>query len=178
MVERTSHKDSLCGVARPLDAIGDWWSLLIVRDAFDGLSRFGEFQKSLGLAKNILATRLRNLVAHGIMETVPASDGTAYQQYVLTEKGLGLFTLLVALRQWGEDFFFEPGEPHVRLVDKKARLPVRKLQLHSHDGHALKPEDTIVQRPRASTESGRATSDGTPPRAKIHARRAQTRKRQ
>ncbi|MGX1363548.1 DNA-binding HxlR family transcriptional regulator [Bradyrhizobium elkanii] len=104
MAKRVSHRDSMCGVARPLDAIGDWWSLLIVRDAFDGLRRFGEFQKSLGLAKNILSARLRNLLAHGIMETVPASDGSPYQEYVLTEKGRGLFPLLVALRQWGEDF--------------------------------------------------------------------------
>ena len=89
MAKRVSHKDSMCGVARPLDAIGDWWSLLIVRDAFDGLRRFGEFQKSLGLAKNILSARLRNLLAHGIMETVPAADGSPYQEYVLTEKGRG-----------------------------------------------------------------------------------------
>jgi len=137
----------MCGVARPLDAIGDWWSLLIVRDAFDGLRRFGEFQKNLGLAKNILSVRLRNLVAHGIMDTVPASDGSAYQEYVLTEKGRGLFPLLVALRQWGEDFFFEPDEAHVVLVDRKAGLPVRKLELRSQDGRALGPGDTIVQHP-------------------------------
>src|SRR5690349_25055943 len=100
MAKRISHKDSMCGVARPLDAIGDWWSLLIVRDAFDGLRRFGEFQRSLGLAKNILSARLKNLIEHGILETVPASDGSAYQEYVLTDKGLDLFPLLTALRQW------------------------------------------------------------------------------
>lgn len=145
MVKRTSHEDSLCGVARPLDAIGDGWSLLIVRDAFDGLRRFGEFQKSLGLAKNILAARLRHLVAHGIMEAVPASDGSSYQEYVLTKKGRGLFPLLVALRQWGEDFFFAPGEPHVRLVDRKTGEPVTKLGPHAQDGRPLRPEDTVVQ---------------------------------
>jgi DNA-binding HxlR family transcriptional regulator len=145
MVKRISHKDSSCGVARPLDAIGDWWSLLIVRDAFDGLRRFGEFQKNLGLAKNILAARLRNLVAHGIMDTVPASDGSPYQEYVLTEKGRGLFPLLVALRQWGEDFFFEPDEAHVLLVDRKRGFPVRKLELRAQDGRVLGPEDTVVR---------------------------------
>lgn len=147
MAKRISHKDSLCGVARPLDAIGDWWSLLIVRDAFDGLTRFGEFQKSLGLAKNVLSTRLRNLVAHGILDTVPASDGGPYQEYVLTAKGRGLFPLLVALRQWGEDFFFEPGEAHVLLVDKKNGLPVRKLELRAQDGRVLGAEDTVVRTP-------------------------------
>lgn len=148
MVKRTTHESSLCGVARPLDAIGDWWSLLIVRDAFDGRRRFGEFQKSLGLAKNILAARLRNLVAHGIMETVPASDGSSYQEYVLTDKGRGLFPLLVAVRQWGEEFFFEPDEPHVVLVERKTGLPVRKLELRSQAGRVLGPEDTMVQPPR------------------------------
>lgn len=155
MVKRTTHEDSLCGVARPLDAIGDGWSLLIVRDAFDGLRRFGEFQKNLGLAKNILSVRLRNLVAHGIMDTIPASDGSAYQEYVLTAKGRGLFPLLVGLRQWGEDFFFESGEAHVVLVDKKKGLPVRKLQLRSQDGRALGPEDTTVLQPPGTAGSKR-----------------------
>jgi DNA-binding HxlR family transcriptional regulator len=151
MVKRISHRNSSCGVARPLDAIGDGWTLLIVRDAFGGLRRFGEFQKSLGLAKNILAARLRNLIAHGIMDTVSASDGSPYQEYVLTKKGRGLFPLLVALRQWGDDFFFEPDEAHVLLVDRKRGLPVRKLELRSQDGRVLGPEDTIVHPIRDST---------------------------
>lgn len=90
MVKRTSLQDAECPVARSLDAIGDWWSLLIVRDAFDGIRRFGEFQRNLGMAKNILAARLRTLVEHGVLAVVPASDGSAYQEYVLTEKGLSL----------------------------------------------------------------------------------------
>jgi DNA-binding HxlR family transcriptional regulator len=147
MVKRTSHKQTSCPVARPLDAIGDWWSLLIIRDVFDGLHRFGEFQKSLGLAKNILSSRLRNLIEHDILKMVPASDGSAYQEYVLTEKGLGLFPVLVALRQWGEDFFFESGEAHVALVDGKFGRPVRRLELRSQDGRLLGPADCMVIAP-------------------------------
>ncbi len=90
MVKRTSHKQASCPVARPLDVIGDGWSMLIVRDAFEGLTRFGEFQKSLGLAKNILAARLRNLVEHGVMVAVPAESGS-HQEYRLTDKGRALF---------------------------------------------------------------------------------------
>jgi len=131
-------------VARPLDAIGDGWSLLIVRDAFDGLRRFGEFQANLGLAKNILATRLKNLVTHGILEMVPAADGSPYHDYVLTEKGRGLFPVLAALRQWGEEFFFGPGEAHVVLVDKKHGQPIRKLQIQAQDGRVLGPEDAEI----------------------------------
>jgi DNA-binding HxlR family transcriptional regulator len=112
MVTRTRFDDSECPVARSVDAIGDWWSLLIVRDAFDGSRRFGEFQRSLGVAKNILTARLRTLVAGGVLESVPASDGSAYREYVLTPKGKELFPVIVALRQWGEQNFFAPDEPH------------------------------------------------------------------
>ena len=74
------------------------------------MRRFGEFQKSLGTARNILTARLRKLVDRGVLERVSASDGSAYQEYVLTEKGRGLDVVLVALRQWGESCLFEPGE--------------------------------------------------------------------
>jgi DNA-binding HxlR family transcriptional regulator len=144
MVKRTSHEFSACPVARPLDAIGDWWSLLIIRDAFGGVTRFGEFQKSLGLAKNILSARLRNLVTHGIFELKPCADNSSYNQYVLTEKGRGLFPLLVALRQWGEDYFCAEGEEHVVLVDRKNMQQVRRLELRAQDGRLLGPDDTLV----------------------------------
>ncbi|HEY4249662.1 MAG TPA: helix-turn-helix domain-containing protein [Roseomonas sp.] len=149
MAKRISHKDSPCGVARPLDAIGDWWSLLVVRDAFDGLRRFGEFQKSLGLAKNILSARLRSLVAHGILDVAPASDGSPYQEYLLTAKGRGLFPVLVALRQWSDDFFFEAGEPRAQLVDRSSGEPVQRLELRAQDGRRLAAEDTVIRLPPA-----------------------------
>ncbi|HZE51421.1 MAG TPA: helix-turn-helix domain-containing protein [Jatrophihabitantaceae bacterium] len=144
MPRRTSHEDASCPVARPLDAIGDGWSLLIIRDAFDGLRRFGEFQKSLGLAKNILSARLHSLVAHGLLHTVPASDGSAYQEYQLTSKGRALFPVLAALRQWSEEYFFEPDETRARLVDRGTGQPVAKVEIHSSDGRVLDPEDTVI----------------------------------
>ncbi len=88
-MKRTSLENDECPVARSLDALGDWWSLLIIRDALVGIRRFNEFQKSIGLAKNILTARLRTLVDRGILKTAPASDGSAYQEYVLTPKGRG-----------------------------------------------------------------------------------------
>ena len=155
-MKRTSLAGDSCPVARALDVFGDWWSLLIIRDASLGRRRFGEFQASLGLAKNILSARLRNLLAHGIMETVPAADGSPYQEYVLTEKGRGLFPLLVALRQWGEDFFFAPDEAHVLLVDRKSGLPVRRLELRAQDGRVVGAEDTTVRLPSDLRERGTA----------------------
>jgi DNA-binding HxlR family transcriptional regulator len=86
-VKRTSFATDECPVARSVEAVGHWWSLLIVRDAFTGKRRFGEFQKSLGVAKNILTARLKKLVADGVLELVPASDGSTYREYALTEKG-------------------------------------------------------------------------------------------
>jgi DNA-binding HxlR family transcriptional regulator len=132
---------SKCPVARTLDVIGDWWSLLIVRDAFLGKRRFSEFQKSLGLAKNILCVRLQKLVSHGVLETGPASDGSAYQEYRLTEKGRGLYIVLVALRQWGESCLFEQGELDLLLVDRETGQPVKPLELRSQDGRLLGPAD-------------------------------------
>ena len=146
MVKRRNLEGEECPVARSLDAIGDWWSLLIVRDAFDGLRRFGEFQKSLGTAKNILAARLRTLVARGILELAPASDGSAYREYVLTTKGLGLFHVVIGLRQWGEESFFDPAEAHSVLVDREGGRLVRRLELRSEDGRLLGPADVVVKK--------------------------------
>ncbi|MFW6693270.1 winged helix-turn-helix transcriptional regulator [Streptomyces sp. MAR4 CNX-425] len=146
MVARTRFDDSECPVARSVDAIGDWWSLLIVRDAFDGSRRFGEFQRSLGVAKNILTARLRALVDGGVLASVPASDGSAYREYVLTPKGEALFPVIVALRQWGEQNFFAPGEPHSQLLDRQEGRPLRGLEVRAADGRRLRPGDTAVHK--------------------------------
>src|SRR5438309_10450477 len=140
-MKRKSLDTANCPIARTLDVIGDWWSLLIVRDAFFGKRRFSEFHKSLGLAKNILCMRLQKLVLHGIFEACPASDGSAYQEYVLTEKGRSLYIVLVALRQWGESCLFEQGELDLLLVDQKSGQPIKPLELRSKDGRILGPED-------------------------------------
>jgi len=103
-------------------------------DALNGVRRFGEFQRSLGLAKNILTTRLKTMVAQGIMEVAPASDGSAYQEYVLTEKGQRLLPVLVALAQWGGDFLFESSEPRSVSLDAKNGRPLRRLEVRSEDG--------------------------------------------
>jgi DNA-binding HxlR family transcriptional regulator len=154
MVKRTSLEGADCPIARSLDAIGDWWSLLIIRDALLGRRRFGEFQKSLGLAKNILTVRLRTLVDRGILETTPASDGSAYQEYGLTAKGRGIFPILVALRQWTEEFDERPDEIATILVDREKGKPVRKLELHAQDGRLLSEADIALE-PRPPAKPAR-----------------------
>ncbi|SEN70298.1 helix-turn-helix domain-containing protein [Bradyrhizobium sp. OK095] len=145
MVKRTSFEGDSCPIARSLEAIGDWWSLLIIREAMLGLRRFGEFQSKLGMAKNILSARLRSMVDHGILTTAPASDGSAYQEYVLTPKGRGTFPILVALRQWSEEFDDHPEEIATILVDSDKGRPVRKLELRAQDGRLLSPADTMLK---------------------------------
>lgn len=128
-----------CPVARALDVIGDRWSLMILRDAFDGLRRFSEWQKNLGLAKNILADRLKSLVEAGLLDQQPASDGSAYKEYVLTDRGRALFTVIVGLRQWGERYLFSSGEPRSELVDERGQ-PLERLQVRAQDGAAVEAQ--------------------------------------
>lgn len=143
MVKRKSLTGDYCPSARSLDVIGDWWSLMIVRDAFDGLTRFGEFQKSLGIAKNILSERLKTLVARGILKSVPAADGGAHQEYHLTEMGRDLFPVMVALRKFGEAHLFAPGEPHSRLVERETGQAIQ-LEIRTSDGRAVEAKDAVI----------------------------------
>ena len=145
MVKRTSLEAAECPIARSLDAIGDWWSLLIIRDAFLGIRRFSEFQKNIGLAKNILTVRLCALVDRGILKMAPASDGSAYQEYVLTPKGRGVFPVLVALRQWSEEFSGDRDGFPTLLVDRGKGQPVRKLELRARDGRLLGDGDAELK---------------------------------
>lgn len=139
-----------CPVARAVDVVGDRWSLLIVRDAFDGVSRFGDFQSSLGIARNILTARLRTLESVGIVTTVPASDGSAYHDYVLTDAGRALFPVLLTLRQWGEDQLFRQREKHSQLVERASGKVVPKLSVKGSNGQLLQPEDTVVKKVASS----------------------------
>ncbi|MCD4484020.1 helix-turn-helix transcriptional regulator [Chromobacterium vaccinii] len=146
MSRRKTLSDSPCPVARAVDIIGDRWSLLIIRDAFDGLRRFGEFQSNLGMAKNILADRLKMLTENGIIQMVPASDGTAYQEYVLTRKGEGLFPIIVMYRQWGECNLYKSDENHSSLIYKHNRQPVGAIHLATENGAKLQKDDTTVKK--------------------------------
>ena len=144
-MKRTGFAEADCPVARALDAIGDVWSLLIVRDAFDGLRRFGDFRENLGIARGMLSARLHRLVELGVLEPVPASDGSAYREYALTKRGRDLFPVVVSLRQWGETNLYARGEVHSDLVDETGQ-PVGKLVLSSRAGRPLAWSDTRVRK--------------------------------
>ena len=140
-MKRKSLAHSPCPVARSLDAIGEWWSLLIVRDALMGKRRFGEFQQSLGAARNILAARLKKLVACGILEQVPAAGG-ARHEYVLTDRGRELGMVLLALRLWGAKWLFAAHEREA-LVDRASGEAIG-LELRTKAGRRVRPADLAL----------------------------------
>jgi DNA-binding HxlR family transcriptional regulator len=140
-VKRKNLSEDRCPVARSLDIIGDWWALLIVRDALAGVTRFNDFGRSLGAAKNSLSTRLKALVEQGILEIRPASDGSAYQEYVLTPKGRALAPVLISLAQWGSEHAFKPGDTVSWFVDKKRKRRLTNIELKSSDGRVLQADD-------------------------------------
>ena len=144
-MRRKSLSGVACPIARTLDVIGDWWSMLIIREALFGSRRFGEFQKTLGLAKNILTVRLRALVDQGILKMAPASDGSAYQEYRLTDKGRSLYPVLISLALWGQDNAPTSG-PKSQLVDREHGRPVRSVNVIASDGRVLKAGETKMVR--------------------------------
>jgi len=144
--KKTEFADNPCPIARSLGIIGDWWSLLIIRNALGGPQRFGELQKSLGMAKNILAARLRKLVEAGILEAVPISSGEPSGGYRLTEKGGQLYIVLAALWQWGERFVAPPSGGRLQVVDRQTMQPLAPLELLNRNGRRLGPEDLSTRR--------------------------------
>ena len=103
-----------CSIARTLDIVGERWTLLVLRDAFNGVRRFDAFLESLGIARNVLADRLQTLVAAGILERRPYQQRPVRYEYRLTEKGLDLYPALLALMQWGDRYLSgEDGAPYV-----------------------------------------------------------------
>ena len=107
-----------CSVARTLDVVGEWWTLLVLRDAFSRVRRFEDFQKSLGIARNVLADRLQTLVDNGILERRPYQERPERHEYRLTQKGLDLYPVLVSLMRWGDRWAFGADPAPVRLRHK------------------------------------------------------------
>lgn len=173
-----------CAIARAASIVGDWWSLLIVREALAGCGRFNEFASRLELAKNVLADRLKKLVAAGVLEQKPAADGTSYSEYGLTKKGLDLWIVLVAMRQWS-DRWIAPSEE--RLVEARTGEPVGELKLHARDGRTLELFDLALVSPEAEGKNepdraslhdddakGRNRPRSSPARRRVRERRVQS----
>ena len=128
-----------CALAQTLDIIGERWTLLILRDAFFGARRFDEFQHNLGIARNILTTRLKRLVDEGILEKRPVDAGR--HEYVLTAKGLDLQPVLLSMTHWGDRYKPSPKGRRLVFVERASGDPIADMSARSADGRALKPLD-------------------------------------
>jgi DNA-binding HxlR family transcriptional regulator len=147
----TAHLDAFrdaalsCPLPAVVEVIGEKWAFLILRGALNGLKHFEEFQGGLGIARNILSDRLSKLVAGGILERAPDPADGRRVIYSLTRKGEGLLPVVLALRQWGEQWGY--GTMNVVLADTRDRKPVRRICVLSQDGRELSLRDlTWVER--------------------------------
>jgi DNA-binding HxlR family transcriptional regulator len=129
-----------CSLAQTLAIIGERWTLLILRDAFFGSCRFNQFERNLGIAKNILSTRLSMLIEEGILERREASEEKR-TEYVLTEQGLALQPILLSMTHWGDRYRPNPKGTRVVFVDRQEGRPIQPMTVRSEDGRALSPEE-------------------------------------
>jgi DNA-binding HxlR family transcriptional regulator len=149
-MQHKSLDHTRCPIARSLERVGEWWSILILRDAFAGATRFDEFEKSLGIAPNMLARRLKALVDSGLLERRLYSDKPARHEYVLTEKGRDFRPVLWSLVAWGNKHFAAEGES-VIVVDAVSGERADPVLIDRRSGRVLKdPEFKIAPGPAAT----------------------------
>ncbi|MDR3650473.1 MAG: helix-turn-helix domain-containing protein [Acidimicrobiales bacterium] len=139
-MERKSFADMDCSVAQCLEVVGEWWSMLVVRDAFLGVSRFDDFQRRLGISRNILQQRLGRLVDEGVLTRVRYSEHPPRYDYRLTDKGRDLWPVLTAMRQWG-DKHAAPSGPPLQVVHKGCGAIVDAVLVCASCGERLGPRD-------------------------------------
>src|SRR5262245_13469929 len=149
-MQRKSFGNMQCPIARGLDRVGEWWSILILRDAFHGLTRFDEFQKSLDIAPNMLTRRLGSLVEAGLLEKRQYSKKPPRYEYVLTSRGHDFRPVLIAMLAWGNRQFAEEGVA-VDVVDAATGAVAEPVLVDRHTGRELTEQDfTFAPGPAAS----------------------------
>ncbi len=134
-------EDAYCGIAQSLNLLGDWWTLLIVRNAFFGSRRFADFQSQLGISKNVLSQRLQHLVTHEILEKVDVGTHGERFEYRLTPKGDSLLPVLTSLREWGDEWIFGHGNEPLVVSDRESGRRVPKMEVRDADGRPLSRRD-------------------------------------
>ncbi len=141
MAKRRSFELMNCSIARALDVVGEWWTLLVIREAFRGVRRFDGFVERLGIAPNILTTRLRRLIEHGILVERPYQDRPLRVEYRLTDKGRDLYAVVVALMQWGDHWYAQDGPP-VEIVHRDCGHNADPRFVCAHCGATLHARNT------------------------------------
>jgi DNA-binding HxlR family transcriptional regulator len=158
-MQRKSFADMACPIARSLEQVGEWWSILILRDAFAGKTRFDEFQQSLGIAPNMLTRRLASLVAAGMLERRPYSVRPPRDDYLLTERGRDFRTVLLALLAFGHRHFAVAGGG-TRIVDAKTGATAEPMLVDRRSGKPLIGPDYKIARGRGAAAAVPATRAG------------------
>lgn len=148
-MQRKRFNTMACPIARGLDRVGEWWSILILRDAFNGATRFDQFQKSLGIAPGMLTRRLNALVEGGLMEKHRYSEKPPRDEYRLTDRGRDFRPVLLAMMAWGNRHF-TPDGIRVQMVEAATGLPADPVLVDRRTGRALLEPDYIVVRPNRS----------------------------
>ena len=153
MIKVTSFRDMECPVARSLEEVGEWWSILILRDAFHGLRRFDAFEASLGMASSTLARRLSLLVEHGMLARRRYSERPPRDEYVLTEKGRDFYPVLLALMAWGNRHLADPNGPAVWAVNRDSGAVIEPVLIDAKTGQRIQLRDiSLAPGPTAGPE--------------------------
>jgi DNA-binding HxlR family transcriptional regulator len=136
-VRRTRFDDWPCPIARTTDLIGDWWTPIVLREAFTGRRRFDEFREAIGIPPAVLTARLERLVAEGLLRKEQYEQHPPRYEYRLTEKGRAFWDVLAAMWRWGADWAFGDDGPPVILSDKETRREVRPVVVDENTGERL-----------------------------------------
>jgi len=151
VAKRRSFDEMNCSIARALDVLGEWWTLLVIRESFRGVRRFDGFVERLGIAPNILTARLRRLVEHGVFEERAYQDRPVRVEYRLTAKGRDLYPVILALLGWGDRWYAENGPPVV-IVHATCEHRADPQFVCSHCGEKLDPRHTRAVPGRGADE--------------------------
>lgn len=153
-MRRTRFDDWDCPIARTTDLLGDWWTPLVLRQAFRGERRFDQIQRSIGIPKAVLAARLERLVADGVLDRVPYEEHPPRHEYRLTPKGRALWDVLAAMWRWGSDWGFDGEAPGV-FVDAETGDEVVPAVVDAATGEPLDPRRLRIRpNPRAAAGAG------------------------
>lgn len=144
-MSRKRFEEMNCSIAQALEVLGDWWTFLIIREAFLGTRRFSDFQQYLGIARNILSSRLRHLVDHNVLEKVEVRQRGSRYEYQLTDQGRDLFTTITALRQWSDKWIIGKGEEPLLVRDSRTGKQLPPVKVLDQAGKPIKPEYLSVE---------------------------------
>ncbi len=142
-----------CSLAQALELVGEWWTLLIIREAMWGTHRFDDFQHRLGIARNVLATRLAKLETAGIISRYSTEENARIFDYRLTAQGWELFTPIAALMQWGDRWIHAKRGAPIEFFDKASGRPIQTLAVRNTDGAILSPEQIEIRAGRGADKA-------------------------